>query len=53
MPVLARFMNFRDFYDFRKSVAAEFFIISKTPMVNFGFHYFLLFVKKNICFSLT
>ena len=46
MPILARFMNFRDFYEFRKAVATEFFRISKTPMVNFEFHYFLLFVKK-------
>ena len=49
MSILARFMNFCDFYDFRKTVAIAFVGISKIPMVNFEIH--SLFVLKIFVFQ--
>ena len=45
MPILARFMNFCDFYDLRKAIATAFLGISKIPMVKFKIHSFFLFVQ--------
>ena len=49
MPILARFTNFRNFYDFRKAVATAFLVILKILTVNFQLH--SLFVQK-VLFSI-
>ena len=41
MPLLARFMNFCDFYDFLIAMASAFLGISKISTVNFEIHSFL------------
>ena len=46
MPILARFTNFYDFYDFRKAVATAFLGISKIPTVNVEIHSFSFICSK-------
>ena len=53
MPILARFTDFCDFYDFRKAVATAFLGISKIPIVNFEIHSFSFHLLKNFCFPVT
>ena len=51
MPVLARFMNFCDFHDFWKAVAAAFLGISKILTVNFEISLFLFICSKIFVFQ--
>ena len=53
MPALARFMNFCDFHDFWKTVAAAFLGISKIPIVNFEINSFSFYLFKKFCFPMT
>ena len=53
MPILAKFMNFCDFYDFREASTTAFLRISKIPMVNFQIHSFSFYLFKNFRFLVT
>ena len=53
MPILARFMNFLDFVDFRKAVATACFGISKIPTTDFDIHSFSCHLLKIFCFLVT
>ena len=44
MPILARFTNFCDFYDFRNTVATAFLGISKVPTVDVEIHSFSFYL---------
>ena len=53
MPILAKFMKFCDFYDFREASATAFLGISKIPVVNFEIHSFSFYLFKNFHFLVT
>ena len=53
MQILARFTNFRNFYDFWKAVATAILRISKIPMVNVEIHSFSFYSFKNLSPSVT